>query len=309
VALAYCILAHKNPGQVARLLRAIWHSDNFYVLHYERRAPKAEHRSIREIAKGYANVRVLAPRAILWGRYSQVATQFAGLQLCLEESRRWSHFMTLTGQDFPLKPQAAMIQELAGYPELSYVSHFDPFDGYHWKNAEERLRRIHLDWPLLEAILSVPGIGRRLRHLLGWTNRMPYVPFLKREQPVRFTYFGGSNHVILSREAAAYIVSDPAAEEVIHWLRWTGHPDESVYQSTLLNSRFAALTVNDDRRAVFWAKAGDPSPRTLDISDLERLHEARNSGKLFARKFDPKVDESLIGELEKEIANHGELVG
>ena len=302
MALAYCILAHKNPAQVARLLRAVWHPDNLYVLHFEKRAPRAEHQALARLADEHPNVRILPPRAVLWGRYSQVAIQLDALSRLLKDNVGWTHFINLTGQDFPLKPQTDIMSELASARDMSFVSYFDPFDGIHWKNAGERLERVHIDSPLLEVILGVPGLGRRLRHLLGWNNRMPSVPFLRRKPPATFKYVGGSNHTILARDAASYICSDPKASETIRWLKWTGHPDESVYQSTLLNSRFSELTVNDDRRAVFWANAGDPSPRTLTLADLPRLREARDSGKLFARKFDPAVNEEVICEIEKDVA-------
>ena len=301
MALAYCILAHKNPAQVARLLRAIWHPDNLYVLHYERRAPRAEHQALARLADEHPNVRLLPPRVVLWGRYSQVAIQLSALGCLLSDKMPWTHFINLTGQDFPLKPQTEIAGELAAAGNTSFVSYFDPFDGIHWQNAGERLARVHIDSPLLEVVLGIPGLGRRLRYLLGWNNRMPSVPLLRRKPPTAFKYVGGSNHTILSRKAASYICSDPKASKTIRWLKWTGHPDESVYQSTLLNSRFSELTVNDDRRAVFWANAGDPSPRTLDLKDLPRLREARDSGKLFARKFDPAVDEKLICEIERDV--------
>ena len=301
MALAYCILAHKSPDQVARLLRAVWHPDNHYALHYEKRAPRAEHQVLARLAEEHPNVRILPPRVVLWGRYSQVAIQLNALRCVLDDKTPWTHFINLTGQDFPLKPQAEIVRELAAVGGKSFVSYFDPFDGIHWQNAGERLARVHIDSPFLEIVLGTPGLGRRLRHLLGWSNRMPSVPFLRRKPPAIFKYVGGSNHTILSREAASYICSDPKASEAIRWLKWTGHPDESVYQSILLNSRFAESTVNDDRRAVFWERDGDPSPRTLTLADLPQLREARDSGKLFARKFDLAVDERLICEIEREI--------
>lgn len=301
MALAYCILAHKNPAQVARLLRAVWHPANLYLLHYEKRAPRDEHRALSRLAEEHPNVRILPPRVVLWGRYSQVAIQLKAISCLLHTDAPWTHFINLTGQDFPLKPQAAIMRELAAAGSTSFVSYFDPFDGTHWQNPTERLTRVHIDSALLEAVLRTPGFGRWARHYLGWSNQMPFVPLIRRQPPSSLKYIGGSNHVVLSREAASYICSDPKASETIRWLKWTGHPDESVYQCTLLNSRFSELTVNDDRRAVFWAKAGDLSPRTLALTDLQRLREARDAGNLFARKFDLTVDEKVICEIEKEV--------
>ena len=298
MALAYCILAHKNPVQVARLFRAIWHPNNSYALHYERRAPFAEHRYLRLALNRYPNVQILSPRVVLWGRYSQLSVQLDALRKLSRGEKAWTHFINLTGQDFPLKPQIRIVEEMEGNPDTSFLSYFEPLNSIHWKNARERLERVHIDSPLLEATLEIPGVGRRIRYLLGWKDRIPYIPILRRSPPTTFKYMGGSNHVILSRQAANYVISDPNAIQILGRLRQTGHPDESVYQSIVLNSPFSGLTVNNDRRAIFWERAGDSNPRTLIIRDLQELREAEMSGRLFARKFDYTVDEKVISAIE-----------
>jgi len=129
---------------------------------------------------------------------------------------------------------------------------------------------------------------------------MPFVPGFRRASPHFFRYFGGSNHVILSRQAVRYVAFDPHARKLRRWLRWSGIPDESLFQSVLLNSPLASQVINDDRRAIYW-EPGAPSPRTLTMEDLPRLREARADGKLFARKFDVSVDADVIAALEDDL--------
>ena len=303
MALAYCILAHKNPAQVARLLRAIAHPENVYFLHYEKRSPHEEHEAVARLAREFSNVHLLPSRAILWGRFSQVATQLEGLKRAVECGRPWSPFITLTGQDFPLLSQTRMMEEMEAAPDVSYLSFFDPFATDYWRNAGERLERVYLDSAALESLLKWPVLGRRLRRICGWQDRMPCVPWVKRRRPEWFRYWGGSNHVTLSRSAADYVVNDPQARRIVQWLKRSGHPDESVFQSALLNGPLAGSVVNDDRRAILWARDGEPSPLTLRCADLPWLRgEARVEGKLFARKVDLKVDAQLMDELENDLA-------
>ena len=299
--LAYCILAHKNPAQIARLLRAIAHPDNVCVLHYDQRAPRGEHAALARIARESANVHLLPSRPVLWGRYSVVGVQIEGISRCLALGNRWSHFITLSGQDFPLKPQAQMVAELEAARANSFLSFFDPVAEPHWKNLADRTSRVYIESTLLESLLNIPFLGRQLRRLCGWTNLMPCVPWIKREVPSWFRYMGGSNHVILSREAAAYLVSDPKARRIVQWLKHSGIPDESLFQSVLLNSPLAASVVNDDRRAIFWETPGAPSPVTFTGAHLPWLHQARAEGKLFARKFDTAVDAEVLRGMEEEI--------
>jgi hypothetical protein len=300
MAIAYCILAHKNPEQMRRLLRAVWHPGNLYLLHYDKRSPSVEHEAVAHFPEEFPGVRILRCKAVCWGRFSQVAVQIGALELAVQSATSWTHFINLTGQDFPLKPQTDILCILSEVAGISFVSHFDPFDGVHWRYAASRLTRIHIDSLFLEKLLTLPAIGRRVRRALGWSNRIPTVPLFRRGSPKGFRYFGGSNHLILSRDAATYVVHDPKARRTIRRLRWSGHPDESVFQSSLLNSRFLEKTVNDDRRAVFWEKYGDASPQTLTVADLDRLRNARTEGKLFARKFDGLRDSRILDLVEQE---------
>ncbi|MEI6561786.1 MAG: beta-1,6-N-acetylglucosaminyltransferase [Verrucomicrobiota bacterium] len=300
--LAYCILAHKNPAQIARLLRALAHPDNVCVIHYDKRAPRAEHAALARIASESANVHLLPARAVLWGRYNVVGVQLEGIKRCLALGNRWSHFITLSGQDFPLQPQREMVAELEAARATSFLSFFDPSVEPHWNNLADRTGRVYIESPLLESLLKIPFFGRRLRRLCGWTDRMPCVPWVRREVPSWFRYMGGSNHVILSREAAAYLVTDPHARRIIQWLKYSGIPDESLFQSVLLNSPLAASVANDDRRAICWESKGSPSPITFTLAHLPWLRQARAEGKLFARKFDPAVDAEILSAIEKEIA-------
>jgi len=299
--LAYCILAHKNPTQIARLLRAIAHPDNVCLIHYDKRAPQGEHAALARIARESANVHLLPSRSILWGRYSVVGVQLEGIRRCLALGDRWSHFITLSGQDFPLKSQAEMVAELEAAGATSFLSFFDPSVEPVWKNLADRTGRVYIESPLLESLLKIPFLGRQIRRLCGWTDRMPFVPWKKREVPSWFRYMGGSNHVILSRAAASHLVNDPKARRIIQWLKYSGIPDESLFQSVLLNSPLAASVVNDDRRAIRWESQGSPSPITFTRADLPWLREARQQGKLFARKFDSGLEDEPLRTLEKEI--------
>jgi hypothetical protein len=301
VALAYCILAHKNPDQLARLLRAIWHRANFYVVHYEKRAPRAEHERVARLVDEFPNVRLLRPRAILWGRFGVIGTQLEAVVECLRWSESWSHVFTLSGQDYPLRVQREMVDEMASVADTTFMSHFDPWTSGNWKNTAERVERVYFESPLLEWLLGLPGAGRRIRSLFGWSNSMPFVPGVRRKKPGFFQYTGGSNHVVLSCAAARHVVRDQKAQKITRWLRRSGIPDESVFQSVLMNSPLADTVTNDDRRAIYWDGFGSISPRTLTPADLPALLEARAQGKLFTRKVCGTQYPGMIDLLEEKL--------
>lgn len=301
MSLAYCILAHKNPEQIARLLKALAHPGNLYFLHYESRAPRREHEALARLTRDLPGVHTLPSRPILWGHFSVVGVQLEAIRRALELGEKWSHFITLSGQDFPLQPQAAMTAELEAAGTASFLSCFDPFVEPYWKNLADRVGRYYIESPALESLLKVRFLGRRIRGFFGWNDRLPFVPGIQRAVPPWFRYMGGSNHVILAHEAAAYTVGDPRARRIVRWLRHSEIPDESLFQSVLFNSPLAASMVNDDRRAIRWEWLGAPSPLTLTGADLPWLRQERDRGRLFARKFDATVNAEALDALEKDL--------
>lgn len=287
--LAFLILAHKNPRQVARLFETLYRPDDVIVLHFDRRADRALHDLGATWSRQHANVRVLRPRTILWGGYEMAAVQIEAMVTALAVSDRWSHFINLTGQDFPIRPLAQLEARLAATPGANYVSWFDPVIKPLWKNARDRLSRFYFEWPWLDRVLRWPGFGRRLRRLLRWENQLPHLPGWRRSWP-DFHYYGGSNHLILSRAGCEYLGTDPEARRIIRWLKHSAHANEIIFQTVLLNSPLASTIINTHLREVDFP-AGSPHPRTFTIKDFNRL---TTSPMFFARKFDDGVDGQVL---------------
>jgi hypothetical protein len=301
MSLAYLILAHKSPDQVERLFRAIHHPDDCFVLHFDRRAGAKLHELGRALVRKYSNVFALPSRAILWGGAIMTEVQIAAMQCALDHSSTWEHFINLTGQDFPLKSRDEILAELAPRAGNSFVSWFDPLQENLWQNARARLNRYYLDSPALTRILQLPGVGHRLGSLLGWTNRLPHLPFYRRRWPDFFRYYGGANHVILNREACVYLNSDARAQRIRLWLRHAAHANEITFQSVLLNSPLAPTLVNAHFREIVFPSPDSPHPTTVTETDLPRLAA---SEAFFARKFDPVKSGPVMDVLERKIQFH-----
>jgi hypothetical protein len=86
MALAFLILAHRAPTQVARLFAAMHHPEDTWVLHFDRRSPAALHALGARLAARHANVHVMAPRAILWGGPVMAEVQIAALDWLCDKS-------------------------------------------------------------------------------------------------------------------------------------------------------------------------------------------------------------------------------
>jgi Core-2/I-Branching enzyme len=302
MAVAYHLLAHRSPEQVARLVRAIWHPENTYVIHYDARRPAAEHAAIQAIATGRPNIIIQPPKPVLWGRYSLYLAQHEGLRLALASERSWSHWINVSGQCYPLIPQDRLIAELSAQPDTTLTLNFEPLKpGGWWPNAANRLTYHYIDQPWLEWWLRLPGIGRRLRK---WVFRetlvpLPRLPWIRYRLPTDFVWHGGTNWCVISRKAADSVVSSPAAEKIRRSLRHSAAPDESIFQTVLLNGPFAASVRNQGHCFANWKSGNVASPSLFEPADWPRLVEAAARGDFFARKF--ASDSPLFDQIDRSL--------
>ncbi|MCC5838566.1 MAG: hypothetical protein JJT96_00465 [Opitutales bacterium] len=300
--LAFCILAHKNPRQLRGLIEQLNTGRCGIFVHYDKHSPASEHAELQALARELPRLTLIRPRKVNWGRWSQMQAQLDMMETALATDLSWTHLLTISGQDFPLQTVDFMEQVLNERPANSMIEWFDPFAPGRWKNARERIMRWHFDSDVLHRILRIPGVGRRIGTALGWQNRIPFFPGIRRRIPEFFRWFGGSNHYNLSRDAVEYVLHHDNSKRIARRLRRTGSPDESFVQSVLLNSPLVPSLQNDDRRAIIWDAPDNPSPRLLSMTDWPLLEEARSAGKLFARKFDSAVDAQVLEKLSQRLS-------
>lgn len=298
MALAYHILAHKNRHQLERLIRAILTPRDLLVLHLDQRAPSDLHQFGRRLAMEHPNVVLQKPRKVVWFGWQGLHLQLEGAALALAKSTHWSHFVNLSGQDFPVSPIAKTAEELAKAPDTSLVSWFDPTAVPLWSNARARIEHYHLASPLLLRVLAIPLLGRKLKQAFGWTNLpLPTIPGIRRRYPRPWPFLGGSNWCSLSRSACEWLTTDSAARAFARWVRHAGNPDELYFQSTLCSAQFPGHVENRSGRFVEFAP-GESHPKVFTAADAPKL---LSCGAHFARKFDENVDATILDLLERHI--------
>lgn len=279
-------MAHRNPDQVARLLRVLHDPGNRCVVHVDRKAPPDVHRGIRTAVRDLPGVDILPSTDVRWGGWSMVEVQLRAIRRLLDDGGDWSHFVNLSGQDFPLRPVSAIQDELAAHPDRNHLEYFRPRDmPWTWENPafgaghpdfrrpESRVDRVYVELPL----------GRGIRPL----------PVVRRRFPAGVTWYGGSQWMTLSRAACRYVTGGPAGR-LRRFYRHTFIPDESFFQTALLASPFRSTVVNDNRRLILWED---------DIVTLTSEHRALlcSSDAWFARKFDDRVDSAVLDLLEQRL--------
>jgi len=277
--LAYLVLLHRYPNQLSRLFRAIYHPANFYWIHVDRKSEPSIHDSVRRHVQGYPNVSIAESRKVVWGGYSMVEATLDGIRGMLSKGDSWQWLINLSGQDFPLRSQTAIMEFLS----MSTCSGYMQF-GEQAKERPGTLPRIHYYYlELGNCVFRLPI-----------TQRFPsdVVPYI------------GSQWFMLSRPVCEFIIGSGTLNRFESLFRHTLVPDESFFQTMVLNSDYSKSIVNDNRRLIVWAPISriKKRPRVLTHADIPLISSSTD---LFARKFDETVDSSPLDYLEAVLQRTG----
>jgi hypothetical protein len=282
VRVAYVVLAHRLPDQLVRLVNRLDGEHAFFLVHIDRRAPRALFAgAVGELER---NPRVLFLRRHRCERsgFGTVAAPLEAFRELVDRRIQFDYAFRLSGQDYPIKSNAEIVEFLERHQELSFVQAFpvsrrqlsswSERDLYEWTL---RYRRWHL---------------RRFdRHLV-----LP----MERRVPGGLEPFGGEACWCLARDCVRYVHEFVQRER--RFVRFFGHvdkPDEMFFQTILMNSPHAPGIVPDDVHYTDWSK-GASHPSTLTVGDFEALRRADD---LVARKFDPDVDAEILDLIDERL--------
>jgi len=288
LAIAYIILAHRSPEQVARLVGRLSTPGDRVFVHVDRR------QDIAPFAAAFARLpqppALVRRRPVRWGGWGHVAATLAGLRAVLRAPERFSHIVLLTGQDYPIRSTAeiqAFFAQHAGQSFLSWSDGTEPpltdeergaNERWYWSGDMSRL----LGW-------CVTIRGRRW-HFPRLDGTGPAIP---RRIPRGLRPYQGLAYWALTPEAAAYCLRTLRRRPGVRWyFQWVHIPDENLFQMVLLSSPLRDTLVNEDLRFLYWEHL---HPRTISVEDVPAMRASR---KLFARKFDLDADPAVFDALD-----------
>ena len=301
--LACIVLAHHLPNQLALLLSALRHPQLQVYLHIDRRKSLGPFR--RALAPLDISDLVLLPRHKSW--WSSAGTLDAALEgLVAGVADGCNYFITISGQDFPLKPMEEIVAFFERGPSRSYLTHWSASEfPDRWRGRERTDLYTYTVWgrreiciPRGEDVSFFNWRGRVLNEFLRL--RTAFMP--PRRHPSYVRPFLGSDWWNLSRAAANYVLRfHDQHPDFRSWHEHTLCPSEMFVHSILLGTDFARdhEIVNDRLRFVI-RQEGSPHPRTLTTADTPAMLE---SEKLFARKFDERGDAAVLERLAERITN------
>jgi hypothetical protein len=266
--IAYVVSAYKNPGQLSRLVHRLHTGpETRFAIHVDRKTDARVHAAMRDGLRDLDGVAFVPRHACHWGGFGHVRATLKGIREVLGRGWDPDYLILLSGQDYPIKPNAYIREFLERADGRSFFLHF-PLPTENWAHGGvDRFRRWH--W--------------RYRRLHVW---LP----LRRSLPGGLRPWGGSAYWIVSRAAlrtiAEFVEANPS---YVRFFRHVDIPDELFFQTILLNSPEAERCVDFRLHHTVWSRL--PAPAILTKDDYPQLVE---SSCLFARKFDPAVDAAVL---------------
>ncbi len=273
--IAYFLLVHRYPAQFKRLFKAIYQPGNQYVVHIDKSSGDELAHDIAAFLAPYQGVAILEPQAALWGGYSLVEAELRGMARLLEMDTRWSHYINLSGQDFPLKTQNYIRQFFAANPGRQFIRALDQA-----RQRPDTMNRVSHMFVEEHGAMTATGVARSFL-----PGAHPYI---------------GTQWKAVTRSFCEYVCHDLRAERFKAFYRNSFIADEAFFQTVMMNSGDHGTVMNDDLRMIDWVPDGDIKlrPRNYETADFDSL---RRSTDLFARKFDAEHDSGILTLLERHL--------
>ncbi|WCJ43551.1 Core-2/I-branching beta-1 6-N-acetylglucosaminyltransferase family protein [Euphorbia peplus] len=287
VSFAYLISASKGDSKrLIRVLKALYHPANYYLIHMDAAAPLAEH---QEIAKFVGEEVVFGEVGNVWivGKSNMVtyrgptmlATTLHAMAILLRKCSNWDWFINLSASDYPLITQDDLIDAFSGLPtDLNFIQHSSRLG---WK-LNKRGKPIVID----------PGLYSLNKSELWWVIK-------QRSLPTAFKLYTGSAWTILSRSFAEYSIigyDNLPRTLLLYYTNFVSSP-EGYFQTLICNSQdFKNTTANNDLHYITWDTPPKQHPRSLGLKDYRKMVQ---SNRPFARKF--KKNDPVLDKIDREL--------
>ena len=101
--IAYLITAHKNSGQIVRLVEQLHCEDAIFAIHIDKKSPSNVWDEVTSALIPKKNIIFLERMRVIYSSWTHCKVVFSALtRLCVEELH-WDYLIHLSGQDYPTK--------------------------------------------------------------------------------------------------------------------------------------------------------------------------------------------------------------
>ncbi|KAI9087085.1 hypothetical protein K1719_030920 [Acacia pycnantha] len=290
-AFAYFISGgHQDKDRIFRLLLAVYHPRNRYLLHLGRDASDEERRGLATAIRSVPAIRAFGNVDVVgkadWVTYlgsTNIAITLQAAAVLLKLDSGWNWFITLSARDYPLITQDDLSHVFSSVGrDLNFIDHTSDLG---WKEGDR-----------FQPIVVDPSTYLARRSQIFQATE-------KRPTPEAFKPFTGSPWVILSRPFMEFCIFgwDNLPRTLLMYFTNAKLPQEAYFHSVICNApEFKNTTVNADLRYMIWDNPPKMEPHFLNSSVYDQIAQ---SGAAFARQF--QVNEPVLDLIDEKILHRG----
>lgn len=272
---AILIQCHKNPAQINMLLKALNNPNVDIFIHVDKKS------NIVSEINADKNIFILPDKYrvdVEWAGFSQIEATL-NLMTYAAKHGSYGHYMLCSGQDYPITSALNIVAILNDNPEANFVQLLPSKNNGNCSNNYDKRTDIYYPKIVLGNSICRRIMKRFIIEITGGYNRT-WAIFKRKLNDINF-FFGGQWVCLSSdfeRWIEDYLTCHP---EYIEYYKHTNCPDESFFQTLLMNSPFKN-TRRDYLYYIDWSLK-KKNPKNLDVSDVKKMLA---SGKVMARKFE-----------------------
>ncbi|MBN1122677.1 MAG: hypothetical protein JXJ17_16485 [Anaerolineae bacterium] len=288
--IAYIIAAHHLPEQLVRLVDRL-DADNVMFLIHINRLTEDVYQAAYQALGDRPNVAFIKRHKVHWGDNGLVRAVFSGFEEIYERSLEVDYALNLSGQDYPIKSNRQIVEILTEYKGHQLMEVFPLPRENRW-GPHGGLFRVqnYYFWML----------GRKFQYP---PTNMSWLPHIKRQLPHGFRLHGGSAWACYTRDCIDYLYEfgqSRIGQDLLRFFDHTFAAPEMFFQTVLMSSSLADTILHKDMWEVQWEE-GSSRP-TIWVA--EHLDILKKSDRLFARKFDPRVDTRIMDLLDEQVLEY-----
>lgn len=284
---AYLIICHNNFDQVSKLLKLLDYDKNDIYIHVDKKCRNyPKEKLINSVKK--SNLCFVKPINVNWGGSSLIQAEIILLQKAIQTPHSYYHL--ISGNDLPIKSQDYIHDFFKLNNGKEYISLELESQANKTKNFMCRIQYYHflqnhigrLTGKRIAFLSKIESTSLMLQHKLK----------IDRTAKTNVTFIKGAQWFSITNDMAKYILQQ--YKSMKKFFRFSICADEIFLQTIAYSSPYHDNIEDECLRFIDWNRG---EPYTFKSEDFDLLV---NSDKLFARKFDKKVDNEII----ERIYNH-----
>ncbi|XP_063048186.1 beta-1,3-galactosyl-O-glycosyl-glycoprotein beta-1,6-N-acetylglucosaminyltransferase 3-like [Engraulis encrasicolus] len=295
--IAYSMVIHEKIEMFERLLRAIYAPQNVYCVHVDRKSPAHFLKAVEGIASCFPNVFLASKQeSVVYASWLRVQADLNCMDDLLASPVKWKYLLNTCEADLPLKTNLEMVWSLKTL------------------NGKNNLESIP------------PNRNKTARWLYHYSingSRMVVMRHIRKDPPpISTPMFVGSAYFVLSRAFVEHARTRSDVGAFLEWAKDTYSPDEHIWATLQRSPSMPGTNTPHQRydtedmiamaRLVKWNFLSGDVYNGAAYVHCDSMHYKRGvcmygirdlrwmlgQHHLFANKFDPEVDDTVIKCLE-----------